>query len=357
MALTFGQASSPSSITNYFDALVSQSLANYKKTLVDNIGASNAFLNKLITSDFYEEADGGMYIAQNLLTGLAPMDSYDGHDELGDTPTDGVTQAQFEWRQLSSPCIYSMKEIIQNQHKLSDLAKTKIMQTEMGIQEGWAVHFFQGSGNGALGTPRVSPVNGSSSIEPLAKLIAFDPTASVSIGNINQNTNVFWRNATKTSAATTYEGLLQEMNNLYNTCSLGTGGSPDLIIMDQVTYELFCFAYFQKYRVLNYDPNFAFENVRFKKALVVMEDKMHDAYSNLTSTATYGTMYMINTKFFRIRYHPERDWEMLKDENGKTFVKPLKGDSRIGHVAWMGNVTLNHRRKLGVLGKIARTLT
>jgi hypothetical protein len=46
---------------------------------------------------------------------------------------------------------------------------------------------------------------------------------------------------------------------------------------------------------------------------------------------------------------------MLKDENGKTMAKPLNQDARVGHVAWMGNVTLCNRRKNGVMGSIDRT--
>jgi hypothetical protein len=46
---------------------------------------------------------------------------------------------------------------------------------------------------------------------------------------------------------------------------------------------------------------------------------------------------------------------MLKDENGNTFAKPINGDSRVGHVGWMGNVTINNRRKHGVIGNLART--
>ena len=68
-------------------------------------------------------------------------------------------------------------------------------------------------------------------------------------------------------------------------------------------------------------------------------------------------MIFLNTQFFKLRYHPDRDWAMLEDENGKTFAKPINGDSRTGHIAWMGNTSCNNRRKQGVLGKIARTLT
>jgi hypothetical protein len=358
MALTLGATTAPSNITQYFDALFSLSLANYNKTLVDNISASNAFLKMMLDGELYQECDGGTYIAQPLVYALASADSYSGYDELADAPIDGITQAQFEWRQMASPISYNFLELRQNQHKLGDLVDAKMMQTEEGIKEAWANHFFQGSGNAALATPRVSPINGSQSIEPLAKMIHYTPSTSLAIGNINQSTSTWWRNKTKTSAATTLDAFLYEMDNLYNTLALGSGGAPNLIIADQVSYELYVHAWWNRYRQLPGESmTFPFENKKFKNATIVFDDKMHDVESGLVTTGTYGTMYFINTKFFRVRYDPQRNFTMLKDDQGKTFAKPLKGDSRLGHVGWMGNVTINNRRKHGVLGKIARTLT
>lgn len=361
MSLTFGTAGvSNSQLITNFDALFSLSLANYGKTLSDNIGSANPLFHKIMQSGFYQSADGGTYVTENLLYALAEADSYDGYDELADNIIDGITQAQFEWSQSAVPIQYSMKELIQNRHKLGDLVKAKIMQSEMGFQESWSKWLLQGSGDGALATPKVSLVNGSSNIDPLAKIVAYDPTASLAVGNINQSTSTWWRNKTKTSTATTYDGFLFEMDNLYNTCALGVGGPPDLIWCDQTTYELYCHAWFNRYRQMPSDADagggFNFEAKKFKKAVVVMDEKIPDVHSNLVSADTYGTMYFLNSKFFRIRYISERNFDMLKDENGKTFKKPLRGDSRIGHIAWMGAVTINNRRKHGVLGKIPRTL-
>lgn len=356
-SITFGNTA-PSQVITNLDALFSLSLANYGKKLVDNIGSANALFHEVMKNGLYESCDGGTYITQNLLYALAEGDSYDGYDELGDQQIDGITQSQWEWRQSAVPIQYSMREVIQNKQKLGDLVKAKIMQSEMGFQEAWSKWLMHGSGDGALATPKVSLANGSQNIEPLAKLIAYDPTVSLEVGNINQNTQTWWRNKTKTSAATTYDAFLYEMENLYNSCALGTGGAPNLILADQVSYELYCNAWFNRYRHMPdaAAPGYDFEAKKFKKATIVMEEKIPDVHSNLIAPTTYGTMYFLNTKYFAIRYLPERDFTMLADENGKTFKKPLKGDSRIGHIAWMGNVTLNNRRKHGVLGKIPRTL-
>ena len=181
MSITFGSSSAPSQVTINLDALFSQSLAKYSKTMSNNISTANAFLHMMKSGDLYESDNGGTDIRLPLMYALAPMDSYDGYDELSDAITDGVTQSVWEWRQCAVPISYSMREVIQNKEKLIDLVDTKISQAEMGFQEGWSNHFFNGAGTGSIATPYTSPINGSSSFEPLAKLIKFDPTTSTAI--------------------------------------------------------------------------------------------------------------------------------------------------------------------------------
>jgi len=357
--ITFGSASAPSDIAVFLDSVFATSLPNYSKTLIDNICASNAFLYKIMKGNNYKSADGGTDIREPLMYALATMDSYDGYDELSTLPTDGITSSVWEWRQLAVPIAYSMKEVIQNKHQIVDFVETKILQSEEGIKEGFAQQLMWGSGDAALQTPKVSAANGSSGIEPLAKLIAFDPTASLAIGNINQSTSTWWRNKTKTdtsgTAAGSFDGFLRQVTNTYNSASLGTGGPVDLMLTDQTTYELLEFALYNRYRQVTPNLEFPFENIKYKNAVVVMDDKVPDVSGNLMSAAAKGSIFFINTKYFRLRYEEGRDFQMLKDENGKTFAKPLNQDARVGHIAWMGNSTVCNRRKNGVMGSIDRT--
>jgi hypothetical protein len=373
LSLTFGNTSAPNSITTYLDSLFALSIANYRKTLTDNIGSANAVLHEILESDAYEECDGGTYIGEPLMYGLAPMDFYSGYDELSTIPTDGITQADFIWAQAASPIVYNMKEVFQNKNKIVDLVKSRIKQAEMGIQEGFAQAFLWGNFNngGAITTEYVSPLNGSLGITPLPKLVSYNTSGSagtaLTVGGLNENSYSWWRNQYATSAATTYSGFIYELLNMYNTVALGTGGPPDLILMDQVTYQNAQHAYFSiyKHNEAAEDLEYPFENFKFKNARAILDDKIPDAFSGAPgtetggivspSTLTYGSAYFVNTKFMKMRYLPERDWEMLTDENGKSFAKPINGDSRVGHIAWMGNTTMNNRRKQGVLAKIARS--
>ena len=99
MSITFGQSSAPNSVTTNLDSLFATSLANYRRELIDNIGSTNALLYDLIKGEGYESCDGGTYIAEELMYALTPSQPYSGYDTLSTTPTDGITQAIFEWRQ------------------------------------------------------------------------------------------------------------------------------------------------------------------------------------------------------------------------------------------------------------------
>lgn len=374
MALTFGQLTAPNNITTYLDSVFSLSLANYRKTLTDNIGAANALLYDVMKSDSYESAEGGgTYFAEDLMYGLGKAGWYSGYDTLSDATTDGITQAQYEWRQLASPIKYNMKEVIQNEKKIIDLVKSRMKQSEMGIQEVWAQAFLWGNqpNGGAITDPVKDPGTQAFGIEPLPKLVSYNTSGSsgtaMTVGGLNEFTLSWWRNQSATSTATTYSGFLYELENMYNRVSLGTGGNPTHIIVDQQTYQNFIHAYFSVFKASPdaLDQAYPFVGKKFLNAKIIMDDKVPDVYTGTPgteiggivdpSTLTYGTAFFVNAKFFKIRYHPERDFAPLRDENGKWFVKPINGDYRIGHLGWMGNTTLNQRRKQGVIGKFART--
>lgn len=370
MPVTFGSAGAPGQVTLNLDSLFGQSLAAYRKELIDNIGATNAFFNELIKGELYEGQDGGTYIQTPLMYALTPADSYDGYDELSTLPTDGITDSIFQWRQCAAPIAYSMKEVKQNKQRLVNLVKSRIKQAEMGLQEFFSQSLMWGSANqpgGALTSSYVSPINGSVSIEPLPRLIAYDPTISTSPGNINQSTNTWWRNKKFTSAATTYDAFTFEMDQAFNRAALGTGGKPKIVICDETSYELAVHSFYQKFRYTSkIDDAYPFENFVYKGAHWVMDDKVPDVANGVApslvggsgdpTSLTNGSMFFVNPQFFKMIYEDDSDFQMLKDDGGKTMFKPISGDSRVGHVAWMGNLTVSNRRKQMVMGNIARTL-
>ena len=355
----YGPAGSPATSTFNYDALVSTSLANYKKTLVDNISKTNPLFHELKRKNLWESVDGGLYIAEDLMYAVGGMDPYDGYDELPLIPVDGVTQLQIDWRQLATPIVISEKERKQNKQRIVSLLESRIKIAEIGMQESFTGHLLKGSlfGSGDdIREPYQNPTNGAASIDPLPRWVMYDPTASYTLGNINQGTNTWWRNRTKTSGATSGQQLLAEFMNLYNICSKGPGGPPDLIWTDQTTWELVHTAYMDKYRATSSDNDYPYPNFKFWNALVVWDEDIPDVAANggkgaMTTDTTKGTAYFINTQFFKIKYESETNFVATE------FQKPINQDVKGKHILWMGNVCSNNRRKQGVLGNIARTLT
>ena len=370
MSVTFGSAGAPSQVTVNLDSLFGLSLAAYRKELIDNIGATNAWLFEMIRKDLYEGQDGGTYIQVPLMYALQTADTFDGYDELSTIPSDGITDVIYQWSQCAAAIAYSMKEVKQNKQRIVDLVKARIKQAEMGLQELFAQMLMWGAGGqgGSITSQYQSPVNGSLGVLPLPLLVAYDPTTSTSIGNLNQNTYTWWRNKTKTSSATTYDAFLLEIDQIFNRASLGTGGKVKLVLMDETTYELTVHALYQKYRYTQtqVDESYPFENIVYKGAHFVMDDKVPDVASGTVptlvggagdpSTLTYGSGFFLNPEFFKLVYEEDSDFKMLEDDSGKTMFKPVNGDSRVGHVAWMGQTTVTNRRKQGVIGHVARTL-
>jgi hypothetical protein len=353
---TFGSSSAPAQVITNFDAVFASSLANYKKGLTDVISSSNAFFYELKKRDLWQKEDGGLYIVEDLLYENGQFDAYDGYDELPDTPTDGITQILWEWRQGAAPVTYSQKERKMNKHRLLNLIDTKIKQAENGFIEGFNKALLQGSlGNGSgvsLKTPWVNTGNGAQFIDPLAKLVDFDPTSSSIVGNIQQSTYSWWRNRTKTATATTYSTFLAELDNLYNNCSKGPGGPPKFAVCDQTTFELFRAAYYFKYRQITPEVgDYPFPNIKYNGMTIVWDEYMPDVFTGVANTDTYGTLYMLNPDTFRMVAESETDFTMTE------WQKPPKGDSKLAHVLFMGQLTMNNRRKNGVYGKIPRTLT
>lgn len=353
---TYGGSGAPSTSTFNYDAVVAASTANYSPTLVDNISKKNLFFMETKKRG-WKSKDGGLYLIEDLMYDLTPADTYSGADELPVYGTDGITQAQYDWAQMAVPIMITELERKKNKQRIINLLESKLKQADIGMQEAWAKFFIQGGLLSAIPTniytPRVSAVNGSSGVNPLFQLIDYDPTASRSIGNINQSTQTWWRNNKKQSAATTYDGFLAEVLNMKNNCSKGPGGAPDMLWCDQITWELFVTAYYQKYKTeMKEVGDYPFPVVKFQNTLVSWDEFMPDVHNGtLTPDTGKGTMVFINSQFMDICYESETNFVATE------FQRPINQDAKYKHILWMGNVTANNRRKLGVIGNIARTLT
>lgn len=362
------------SLTLNYDALLSTTLFNYQKEMVDQISTANAFLFTLMNREeggYESEENIGDRAQIPLEYELQDADTYSGYDVITPTPIDGVTSAFYTWCQIANTIMISGLEEKKNssEARLINLLETKTKQATGGFQTKFNKILIQGNGpNVATGvaTNYVSPDNGSVGFDPLLKAIDFAPTGSRSVGGINQATEPWWQNkyydmsstaagsGSPTPQVTTYVGFLKALRHLRNECSKGIGGPPNLFLANQGVYELYEASLAAAHRNPSYQvADIPFDNVAFYGKPIVWDEFMVDAKNGTTSNANPtngGTIFMINTKFWKIKYHSGTNFVSTP------FMKPINQDAKSAMILWLGALMSSNRRKQGVGGGIDMTI-
>ena len=309
-----------------FDAIATTTLVKYASdNFEDNIFQSNALYYLLAGTEAmrkpgsktYKELDGGKQIVEPLLYAAnSTAGSYNGYDVLDTDPQDGMTNAEFEWKQYSVSVSISGREKRQNSGETAvlNLLDGKIMQAEMSLIETMNADLFtDGTGN--------------SSKDITGLVLAVDSAGTY--GNIVRSTNSWW-----SAQETAVSGPLtiDSMRTMYNDCSKGyKKDHPDLLITDQTEYE----AYEAKLQPdMRYSDNkladAGFENLAFKGAKLVFDEQCND-----------GVMYFLNTNKMGIRVHKDAKFTVTEDQ------RPVDQDAFVRQVLWMGNLVVKNCARLG----------
>jgi hypothetical protein len=287
---------------------------------------------------------------------------------------DGITSAFFTWAQLSVSITIARLEERQNSGKSAALSllQSKTTQAMNSLKElvnnsivAGKISSGASSATGQFIARTGRMDSGASSVLPLPAIVDASPTRSVAIGNINGNTYSFWNNqASNISSITTYAGYKNGLNHLYNNCSRGVMGSPDLLLGSQVAYE-------QYWNALNNQERYVITNQKtvdilggsealaFKNAAFVWDEVVPDVGTNGTlldggiglssSELQKDTVYMLNSDTLEWIYDAETNFTTTP------MVRPENQDARTGQILFMGVCGCNNRRKNGVLFNIQHT--
>ncbi len=362
-----GQIPSTESVS--YDAVLSTTLRNYRRKLADNITKGNQVLAWLRSKGRFSKQSGGYNVHIPLMHAQnSTADIYSGYGLLDTTPQDGITTAFFDWSQLSASITISNLEKKQNkgEAKIIDLLKSKTMQAEVSLQQLLnnclvGGRFTTAAGNGAdLNLRRIGRLDsGALGPYPLGALIAADPTVSVSIGNINGGTYSFWRNQATNSNASTFIGFRNELSHLYNNCTKGVQGAPDLALSDQVAWETYWLSLTQNERYIVDDKRTldilgGSDVLKFRGAAWIWDEVVPDL--DTPASAVDGTALTNSTVFFV--HSPSIEYVVESDTDFDTtdFVRPENQDAVTAQILWMGAVCMNNRRKHGVLFDIAQNI-
>lgn len=363
--------------TETYDALLTSTMEKLGTTLRDQITSSIRFTAYLEAKGRKNRVSGGERISVALMYGQnTGFDYYDGYGLLDTTPQDGITRAFFPWSQAAVPITISGKERLQNMGApaIINLLQAKIQQAKITAKERYNEAIVAGRlESGATGNlnkfvPRIGRMDTSAlGPNPLTSLIDADPTRSVSIGEINGANDTWWRNHAKSSTATSYMGYKREKGNLYNLCSRGVMGPPDLILSDQKVWEIYFNSlqsqerYFvTDQRIINVLGGAGDEHIKFRNAVHIWDEKLPDvgtstanpvdSIGTIEQSGSHGTEFHINSDSLEYIVHPDADWAQTP------FRTPTNQDATHSHLLWMGQVVVNNRRKNGVMYDIDNTI-
>ena len=300
-----------------FDNLLTTTLANYRKTLTDNVFTARPLTYTLMEKGRIRMLNGGTKIVEPLIYGLnSTVGSYSGYDSIALTPQEGISAAEFEWRQYAGSISISGIEEAKNNgdQEIINLLEAKIMQAEESMREGFNTMFF-GDGTG----------NSSKNWNGLGNLVESGNT----VGGIDSNTYTWWKSYEENTATAL---TLAQMATAYNTVSVGND-HPDTLLTTQTLFE--------KYEAL-LQPNLrytdtktadaGFQNLLFKAAPV-----MYD------TGCTAGTFFFLNSKYLTLVGHSDKWFSQT------AFISPEDTDARYALIMCYGNLTVRNRAKQGKL--------
>lgn len=244
--------------------------------------------------------------------------SYSGYEQLDTTPQEGITSAEYNWKQYSASIAISGKEEAQNAgpQRIINLLEGKMKQAEMSLAEKMNEHAF------STGTDSTSNLLG------LQTIVATTGTA----GNISRTGNSWWQSSVRTAEGSFAANGLNAMRVMYNNVSKGSI-HPDFIITDQADFERYEAALQPQERFTDTKvADGGFQNLKFKGATMFF-----DTY------CTAGYMYFLNSEYLNLMVHNRRDFATTD------FVKPENQDARIAQILWMGELTSSNNARQGVI--------
>ena len=304
--------------------IVATTLRNRQGELADNVTNHNALFMRLNKKGNIRPLDGGRTIVQELeYAENSTVAWYSGYETLNTTPQEVFDAAEYDWKQLAGTVSISGLEEVKNSGKeaIINLLDARISNLRKSLRNTASTAIYA-DGTGSSGKE----------LGGLQLLIDDDPTASATVGGINQNTYSFWRNQYSASAATSAGNVLSRMNTMWLSCIRGTD-KPDFIAADDDMYTHFEASLQQNQRFTDASMAAAgFESLKYKTADVFYDDQCPDKH-----------MYFVNTDYLFLRPHKARQFVPLDDRNS------LNQDAKVIPVVWAGNMTCSNRSLQGVI--------
>ena len=319
-----------------FDQLSATTYKNHRKQMTDNIMKKIAILAYMQQAGKVERKGGGTKIVEPLMYGTnTTAKSYSGRDVIDTSPQDGMTAAEYSWKNVAVTVEITEEEENQNKGapKLIDLLKAKFDQAEKSLRL-VINQMLLTDGTG----------NSSKDLSGLKNYIKYNYTASVSVGGIDQATHSWWRNRIAYTTAYATSGV-PKMRTVFNSCTR-EGDQPNLLLSDQTTFE-------------SYEDKLSnIEKIVFSKGSDLVGDmgfisqtfkgKPFTWDSQLVADTTdytgeLGRIYFLNTDFLKLLIDPNMDFKL--GEWKAPFAQRLKATQ----ILMRGELVCSNRQQQGIL--------
>lgn len=347
-----------SSQTVTYSTIAALALDQLSDQISDAISTSNAaFFFYKKKGNWEGTKSGGRQLRKSVLYQLQTVRPLGSYGSVNVNPTDGHTSVYYDWVQTAVPVSFTDMEEFQTSgsESIQSIVKAKYQQAKASLDDFMSRSLLRGQGDidtSSFTTALTSPIDGSVFVDPLFKLVAFDPTASLTVGGVDQSTNLWWRNQSVDSAASTLSAFLAELRTLHVRCQRGGGGkykAPDFHLVDERGYNVYEKALALTHRNPDYNKaDIPFENVLFKGAPVIPDELMPDV-KNGSTTVTDGTWLMLNSEYMGFTYDSGKSFKL--GEN----VRPNNQLLTSALMPVRGSHWTNNRRKLGVIADIDLT--
>lgn len=322
----------PNVTTNVaYQQILSMTLEERSSSYEDLVSNNNALLALMRRKGLWNTYSGPR-IRQTLQIGKQLAQWYSGYDQLLNPAIDLFNDAYYEPKMVVVPVILSMQEILNNEgsSQLMDVYDAYIAAAERSLEDAMDVGIYSD------GT-----ANGGKQITGLATAVPIVTNTGV-YGGIDRATATIWRTQTydaQTMATTigtqVNSTTVRPFLNYIMTRQARGRDYADLLIMSPEHYAAYDAATLPIQRQLGETSlgKLGFSSLEYigggKRAEIVLDGGIG---SNMPANTTFG----LQTDSFRLRYHPNRNFDKLFDGDGQM---PIDKDAIAQFIGWMGELT------------------
>lgn len=311
------------SMSSSGDVVLTTSLADYRRVLVDNVYNDVPTFRILNQAGRKRMVNGGISIVEHVVSRKQTDGGwYVGASNLNTTQGENTMLCEYKWQNCYEPIQISRDDERSNagdMHKLIDLVGTRIQLAEMAIKD-------------RLGQAMVTDVADATNMVDLSTLVN-----TGQLGTIVGSTDTFWQATNTTSGAFATQGLTDMQTLFYAISSSSQMDNPTHIITTRTVFTRYEQTRLPLERLMNTETGKAgFTNLTFKGVPIIW-----DQYCDS------GVLYMLNTNYWNLVVDTETDLVTTP------FISPVNQTVKIAFILWRGNQTTNNRRRFGKLNTLS----